>query len=113
LRWREHPFEWIEGRRWGVLRVFDKGVMHWFTIELDLTPKPEGGTRLRYKMTFEPRNAFGRWIVQLEMRAKQKAALGRAFERIDAVASKRGGRSHRAWTLRPGDRRARRARYAA
>ena len=90
LHWREHPFEWIEGRRWSVLRVFEKGVMHWFTVELELIPKPGGGTRLRYSMTLEPRHVLGRWIVALEMRLKQRPALGRAFARIDAYAKTKG-----------------------
>ena len=87
LRWQEHPFEWVEGRRWGVLRVFDKGVMDWFTITLELSAKPEGGTRLRYTMTFEPRHWLGKLIVGFEMKMKQRPALGRAFARIDAIAS--------------------------
>ncbi|HEX4354650.1 MAG TPA: protein kinase, partial [Polyangiales bacterium] len=90
LRWREHPFEWIEGRRWSVLRVFDKGVMRWFTIELELSPKAEGGTHLRYVMTLEPRHALGRLIVALEMRFRQRPALGRTFARIDAYAADGG-----------------------
>jgi serine/threonine protein kinase/class 3 adenylate cyclase len=86
LRWREHPFEWVEGRRWGVLRTFDRGIMRWFTIELSLTPLASGGTRLRYAMTYEPRHVFARLIVAFEMRGKQRAALGKAFARIDAFA---------------------------
>jgi serine/threonine protein kinase/class 3 adenylate cyclase len=92
LRWREHPFEWIESKRWAVLRVFEQGVIYWFTVELELVPKPDGGTRLHYRMTFEPRHVFGRWIVQFEMRAKQHPALGRAFARIDAYATAHGPR---------------------
>jgi eukaryotic-like serine/threonine-protein kinase len=87
LRWREHPFEWVEGRRWGVLRVFDRGVLRWFTIELLLAPVAGGGTRLRYVMTYEPKHFLARLIVAAEMRGKQHAALGKAFARIDAFAS--------------------------
>jgi serine/threonine protein kinase len=46
LRWREHPFEWIEGRRWSVLRVLERGVLHWLTVELVLVRGPEGGTEV-------------------------------------------------------------------
>lgn len=87
LHWREHPFEWVEGRRWGVLRVFDRGVMRWFTIELSLTPLAAGGTRLRYVMTYEPKHFLARLIVAAEMRGKQRAALSKAFARIDSYAS--------------------------
>ena len=88
LRWRVQPFEWVEGQRWGVLRVFDGGVMHWFTVELELLPKPGGGTLLRYTMVLEPRHLLGEWIVALEMRWKQRPALARVFARIDAHAQK-------------------------
>lgn len=88
LRWRVHPFEWIEGRRWGVLRVFEGGVLHWFTVELELQPKPSGGTLLRYTMTVAPRHVVGKWLVAFEMRHKQRPALARVLARIDAHARK-------------------------
>jgi hypothetical protein len=82
LRWRVQPFEWVEGQRWGVLRVFDGGVMHWFTVELELLPKAGSGTLLRYTMVLAPRHLLGEWIVALEMRWKQRPALARVFARI-------------------------------
>ncbi|HTU63474.1 MAG TPA: protein kinase, partial [Polyangiales bacterium] len=88
LRWRVQPFEWVEGQRWGVLRVFDGGVMHWFTVELELQAKPGGGTLLRYTMVLAPRHVLGKWIVAAEMRWKQRPALARVFARIDEHARK-------------------------
>ena len=38
--WREHPFEWIEGQRFGVLREFQQGVFHWFLSLVELEPRP-------------------------------------------------------------------------
>ena len=89
MSWREYPFEWVEGRRWGVLRVFDTGVMHWFTVELSLVPLPAGGTRLSFSMTCEPKHWLGRLIVAAEMRFKQRPALEKAFARIDGHATAR------------------------
>jgi eukaryotic-like serine/threonine-protein kinase len=87
LRWREHAFEWIESKRWSVLRVFTAGVMVWYIVELSLQTLPNGGTKLRYSMTLEPRHWLGRLIVSLQQRLVQRRALGRAFERIDRYAS--------------------------
>ena len=36
LKWREHPYEWIEGSRHVVLRVFEKGVLRWYVAEVQL-----------------------------------------------------------------------------
>ena len=37
--WREHPFEWIEGRRLGVLREFSSGVFKWLASTTTLESK--------------------------------------------------------------------------
>ena len=92
LDWREHPFEWIESKRWAILRVFQGGMMSWYTVALELTRKSEGGTLLRYSMTSEPRNMVARWLLDFELRVKQRAALARLFERIDAHACEHGER---------------------
>ncbi|HWO11533.1 MAG TPA: protein kinase [Polyangiaceae bacterium] len=85
LRWQEHPFEWIEGHRWSVLRVFDSGLIRWYRVQMDLEPLAAGGTRLRYAMEFEPRWSALAWLVRLEVGVKQKAKLLRIFRRVDAL----------------------------
>ena len=85
LRWQEHPFEWIEGHRWSVLRVFEAGLMRWYRVQMDLEPLAAGGTRLRYAMELEPRWSWLAWLVRIEVGVKQKAKLLRVFRRIDAL----------------------------
>ncbi len=85
LRWQEFPFEWIEGKRWSVLRVFEGGLMRWYRVQMDLEPLAAGGTRLRYAMEFEPRFRWLAFLVRFEVGVKQKAKLLRVFERVDRL----------------------------
>ncbi len=85
LRWQELPFEWIEGHRWSVSRLFDTGLMRWYRVQMDLEPLASGGTRLRYAMEFEPRWRWLAFLVRVEVGVKQKAKLSRIFKRVDAL----------------------------
>jgi serine/threonine protein kinase len=85
LRWQEHPFEWMEGQRWSVLRVFESGAMRWYCMRMELEPLPSGGTRLCYSMDFEPRYWILGFLVRFEVGVKQKNKLLSAFRRIDGL----------------------------
>ena len=85
MRWQEYPFEWVEGRRWSVLRVFEQGLTRWYRVRMELHALPAGGTRLSYSMEFEPVFGFLAWIIKLEVGVKQKAKLIRIFKRVDAL----------------------------
>jgi len=45
IGWREHPFEWVEGKRMGVVREYHKGPFKWFVSIVELTPRPGGAPR--------------------------------------------------------------------
>jgi hypothetical protein len=85
MRWQEYPFEWVEGRSWSVLRVFEQGLTRWYRVRMELHALPAGGTRLCYSMEFEPVIGFLAWIIKLEVGVKQKAKLIRIFKRVDAL----------------------------
>ncbi|HTV20962.1 MAG TPA: DUF5939 domain-containing protein, partial [Polyangiaceae bacterium] len=85
MRWREYPFEWVEGRSWSVLRVCSHGVTRWYRVRLELEALPAGGTRLTYSMEFEPIWAPLALVVKLEVGIKQKSQLTRVFRRVDAL----------------------------
>lgn len=85
LRWQEHPFEWMEGQRWSVLRVFESGAMRWYCMRMELEPMPSGGTRVRYSMDFEPRYWILGFLVRFEVGVKQKNKLLSAFRRVDGL----------------------------
>ncbi len=85
LAWREAPFEWVEGRRWGTYREFDSGPFYWLLVDVDLTPRPEGGTHLVWRMRYRKRNWLMGLAIALEMRFKQLPTLRKVFSRIDAL----------------------------
>lgn len=83
IEWEEHPFEWIEGSRMGVVREFSSGPFKWFMNTVELKSKPEGGTKLIHKVQIEPRNTLGRVISTVEAGWKGGKALDRIYNRID------------------------------
>ena len=84
IRWEEHPFEWIEGRRFSVLREFAAGPFVWFLSTVELTTLPEGGTRLVHHVKILPRGIAGRLLATLEVGVKGRRNLDRIYRRIDA-----------------------------
>ncbi len=82
--WREHPFEWVEGKRMGVLREYSQGVFLWLTSTTELTPRPEGGCTLSHKIRVEPRNLLGRVVAGVEVGFKARRRLEQVYRRIDA-----------------------------
>lgn len=83
IGWEEHPFEWIEGQRLGILREFNQGPFVWFLSIVELTPNLAGGTRLRHTVRIMPRGLVGRAVAILEVRLKGKRNLERVYRRID------------------------------
>lgn len=84
IAWEEHPFEWIEGQRMGVLREFTKGPLKWFASIVELQPRDGGGTLLTHRLRVEPLNLLGRAIAGLQMGRNARRNLDRVYRRIDA-----------------------------
>jgi eukaryotic-like serine/threonine-protein kinase len=89
--WEEHPFEWVEGRRLGVLREFKSGPFRWFVSIVELTPSPGGGTTLTHRLRIEPFGIIGRTFAALEMGNKTRRKLDRVYRRIDEVLRHKAG----------------------
>lgn len=89
LKWQEHPFEWVEGRRLGVLREFEKGPFEWFLSIVELTPRAAGGTQLKHTVRIATRNLLGRVLAWFEVKVKGSRGLDRVYRRIDSVISGR------------------------
>lgn len=83
IEWEEHPFEWIEGRKMGILREFQTGPFVWFLSQVELSTTPSGKTLLTHTVEIEPRHVFGRMIAQVEAGWKGGKALDRIYTRID------------------------------
>ena len=85
LQWQEHPYEWIEGSRHVVLRVFDKGVLRWYVAEVQLERTAGGGTKLRNTVKLEPRGLLARVLSKWEIGVKYKKKLDAVYTRLDRV----------------------------
>lgn len=85
IKWEEHPFEWVEGRRFSVLREFPSGPFVWFLSTVALESLPEGGTQLTHHVKILPRGVSGRMLATLEVGVKGKRNLDRIYRRIDAT----------------------------
>ncbi len=89
MEWEEHPYEWIEGRRMGVLREYSKGPFVWFLSIVDLEPLPNGGTRVKQTLRAEPRGLLGRIAARMELGFKAKKSLGRVYRKMDDALKSR------------------------
>ena len=83
VSWEEHPFEWIEGQRMGILREFDSGPFKWFMSIVTLEQRTGGGTVLSHQVRIERRNVLGRVLVTVEADWKGFRNLTRVYRRID------------------------------
>jgi serine/threonine protein kinase/class 3 adenylate cyclase len=90
--WREHPFEWIEGRRMGVVREFDRGPFEWFISVVELAAKSGGGTTLTHQVRIKPRGIVGRTVAAVEIGTRGRRSIDRVYRRIDATLSGKLGR---------------------
>ena len=83
VAWEEHPFEWIEGKRMGILREFSTGPFKWFLSIVTLEPSTDGGTKLTHQVKIEPRNMLGRVLATIEADWKGFRNLDRVYRRLD------------------------------
>jgi serine/threonine protein kinase/class 3 adenylate cyclase len=90
--WREHPFEWVEGRRFGVLREYSRGPFRWLLSTVELTPRADGGTTLAHRVRLEPHGLLGRTVAAVEVGFKGRRAVERVYRRIDAAVTGKLGR---------------------
>lgn len=87
VAWEEHPFEWIEGRRMGVLREYHEGPWAWIVSMVELAPRPDGGTTLSHRFRIEPRGMLGKAITAINIGRRSRKAFDAVYRRIDATRS--------------------------
>ena len=85
LRWNEHPYEWIEGRRHAVFREFVTGPVEWYCAEVELQSLGPTRTLVRHKITLHPRNIIGYIATPIEVGFKYRRSLNRAYRRLEAL----------------------------
>jgi serine/threonine protein kinase/class 3 adenylate cyclase len=84
--WEEHPFEWIEARRMGVLREYTQGPFRWMVSTVELAPRSGGGTTLTHRVRIEPTGILGRTLAVVEIGVRGRRTVERIYRRIDAAA---------------------------
>lgn len=83
LKWKELPFEWIEGRYFKAVREFDSGPIARFEGGMELVPDGKGCT-VKITSDFTPRNALGEFLIRYatgRKAIKDAEALVRRFDR--------------------------------
>ncbi len=83
LKWDEHPFEWIEGRRFEVLRVYHNGPVRWFRLAVRLSPV-DGGSLLEQDITVEPRWLLMAPGIYWDLGYRSRNRFKRVYQKIDA-----------------------------
>jgi class 3 adenylate cyclase len=82
LAWDEHPFEWEQPRRFGVVRRFHGPILRDFIVNTTLTPEA-GGTLLRYEVTARPATLLGSLAIPIQIGRISRRRFERAFRQID------------------------------
>jgi class 3 adenylate cyclase len=97
----EHPYEWVEPRRMGVMREYSQGPFVWVVSTVELRPRPGGGTTLVHGLHLEPRTwtirVGSRWGVGVGLRK----SLEKVYRRIDATVQGRARRDPGATAVDP------------
>jgi serine/threonine protein kinase/class 3 adenylate cyclase len=93
VHWREFPYEWVEGRRMGVLRDFDAGPFRWFVSIVELTPRAGGGTTLTHSVRIAVNGLVGRAIAALKIGKNGRKSMDRVYRRIDAAITGKLGQA--------------------
>jgi class 3 adenylate cyclase len=92
IEWEEEPFEWVRPFRFGVIRRYRRGPVSEMRVLTELTPQPDGGTRLVYTVSARPRNLFGYLAIPAQIGMLSARSFDRAFRQYDAAS--RGADSH-------------------
>ncbi|HMH52660.1 MAG TPA: DUF5939 domain-containing protein [Candidatus Acidoferrum sp.] len=82
LRWDEHPFEWIEGRYYEVVRGYHSGPIRRFHTAVTLHPNG-GGTLVQQTVTCEPRWWFAIPAIYWEIGFMSQRRFRAAYQKID------------------------------
>lgn len=82
LEYEEHPFEWVENEHFRIHRNMRAGVLSSMTNEFWLTPRPEGGTTVRFRLSVEPRWPVLAPIMKVEL-LRFAARIARELGRVE------------------------------
>lgn len=82
LRWDEHPFEWIEGRYYEIVRAYHNGPIRNFHTAVSLRPN-NGGSLLEQTITCEPRWVLAIPAIYWEIGFSSRRRFRAAYRKIE------------------------------
>lgn len=86
IEWEEEPFQWVRPRRFGVVRHFRGGPLAELRVEVELTPRANGGTTLDYHVRVRPRNLVGLAAAPVQIGLLSRRRFARTFGEYDRLA---------------------------
>lgn len=88
VRWEEHPFKWVHGERYSVMRSFLSGPLEAYRVTVVLEPHGSG-TRLTQRVRIVPRSVLLKPFIKIEAN-KTARRWEQAYRAIDDALT-RGG----------------------
>jgi len=82
LRWDEHPFEWIEGRYYEIVRTYHNGPVREFRTAVTLHPS-NGASIVEQKIECEPRWFFAIPALYFEIGFSSRRRFREAYRKIE------------------------------
>ncbi|MEQ1903293.1 MAG: protein kinase [Pirellulaceae bacterium] len=91
MRWREHPFTWVENREMTIFREFESGPFQWVLSHVELHPLAGGGTHLIHRFDYRARSGFGKLFAKFQIGVMTRRKLDKIYRRIAAQLEKYKG----------------------
>jgi class 3 adenylate cyclase len=88
VEWEEEPFEWVRPYRFGVVRRYTRGPVAEMRVLAELTPQPDGGTRLVYHVWARPKNLLGLPAIPAQIGVLSARSFDATFRRYDLAAAR-------------------------
>jgi adenylate cyclase len=86
VEWEEQPFEWVRPSRFGVTRTYSKGPIAELRVIAELSPLPDGGTRLTYQVWARPKSLLGFIAIPIQIGIISARTFAHMFKRYDESA---------------------------
>jgi class 3 adenylate cyclase len=86
FEWDEEPFEWTYPQSFGILRVFHRGPMKEMRTLLELEPRQQGGSLLKYQVWAKPADLLGLVGIPFAIGLVSARRFGEVFRRYDRIA---------------------------
>ncbi|WP_374634589.1 adenylate/guanylate cyclase domain-containing protein [Ferrovibrio sp.] len=75
VEWDDRPYEWVAGRSFRNMRIFERGPLAYFGIDLLIEPDGDAASKLTYTIHVAPRGLLGRFLILTGLLRKSGAAI--------------------------------------